>query len=288
MPDDSIQVVLLGRGYFLETTKKGGQKGQKIYMEASFHPDPGTPVSLPSIDDPWSTDAPSVKVVNIFMEYLNQDTNCGRTWTVSYQNDITENDETVINPDEEDLQTTIELGAELISFQPPADVWHWYAGGPAITIPIGIHINTAVVKVYRTIWNNKLDKFMEINFQKMGKINSDLFWGIPNYMLLYEGSNLQETRDDNGNRIWKAEMVFTFRTVTGDYTMGSACGEEGGLDGWNWVLREDSTMATTPWGKPYMSAAIPSKMFLYQATEFAPLLTAAGKPVTFPDLNWMA
>jgi len=75
--------------------------------------------------------------------------------------------------------------------------------------------------------------------------------------------------------------------VTGDFTMGKPCAEEGGLDGWNWVLREDATMALTPWGKPYMQAADPGKMFLYQATAFAPLLTAAGRPVDFPDLNWM-
>jgi len=287
MPDDAIQVVLLSRGYFLSTDNKGGQKGQKVYHEASFNPHPDLAVSLPSIDDPFSDDAPDCLVVNIEMTYLGDSTLCGRIWTIDYVNTIVEPDTDTTNPNEEDLQTTIELGSESISYQPPANIWSWYPGGSFITMPMYARINTATVKVYRTIWNGQLDLFMAQNFYKMGKVNSDLFWGIPQYMLYYEGANLQETRDDMGGRIWKAEMTFTFRTVTGDFTMGESDAIEGGKDGWNWVIRDTDTMtATDIWGKPY-KAAPADHMFIYQAVEFKPLLTVAGKAVKFPDLSWM-
>ena len=288
MPDDAIQVVLLAKGYFLSTDQKGGQKGQKVFHEAAFNPRSDLAVSLPAIGDPFSDSAPNCLVVNIEMTYLGDTTNCGRIWTIEYLNDIQEPDEEVSNPNEEDLQTTIELGSEAISYTPPAGVWRWYAGGAEIVMPMYARINTATVKVYRTIWNNKLDLFLAQNFYKMGKINSDVFWGIPNYMLYYEGANLQETRDEDGDRIWKAEMTFTFRTVTGNFTMGKPDIVEGGQDGWNWVIRDTDTMtATEIWGKPYKTAPA-DHMFIYQATEFKPLLTVAGKTVKFPDLSWMA
>lgn len=290
MPDDSIQVVLLGRGYSLKTDKLGGQKGTKIFHEASFNPSPaGVPVSLPTIGDSFSDEADKCLAVDIEMVYLNDSTTCGRIWTINYENDITEPDIEVVSPNEEDLQTTIEVGCEQISFEPPANTWKWWTAGTDIYIktqPIFYRINTAVIKVYRTIWDNKLADFMKINFATIGHLNSDLFWDVPQFMLLYEGSNLQETRDDQGNKIWKAEMVFNFRTVTGNFTMGSADDIEGGKDGWNWVLQLNADMTNSPWNKPYRDAGAGHK-FLYENADFATLLTAAGKPVTFPDLNWM-
>lgn len=296
MPDNNIEVVLLGQGYGLSSDKSGGQKGQKVFHEAAFQPNPGTPVPLPTIGDPFSDDAPDCLVINIDMAYLNDTTTCGRMWTVTYQNDITEPDIEDNNPNEEDLQTTIEMGCEQISFEPPTNTWKWYGSGTYIaTQPIFYRINTATVKVYRTIWDDKLDDFMKINFNTMGRVNSDLFWGIPQTMLLYEGANLQETRSEMGKRIWKAEMVFTFRTVTGNFTMGSSQTiADGGKDGWNWVLQLNSSMTTNPWDKPYREVAVDpiwapyGKAFLYAATNFKTLLTAAGRPVSFPDMNWMS
>jgi hypothetical protein len=111
-----------------------------------------------------------------------------------------------------------------------------------------------------------------------------IFLFIPQY--LYEGSNLQETRDNSGDRIWLAEMVFTFRTVTGDFTMGQNDNTEGGRDGWNWILQLNADMTNSPWNKPYRDTGGGHK-FLYDSIDFGILLTVAGKPVTFPDLNWM-
>lgn len=289
-----IEVVLLSHNYENEKTLDGNQNGTRVYMEASYHPKPGNDiVYLPDTGDSWSLDYPELKVKTSNQTYVGDSTNCGRIWTLTYGSvPVTYS----AGGDEAEYQTNIELGAEAVTFEPKGEIWKWYYAGSEvyITAPLFFIVSTMTIKLYRTIFNGSLDSFMSRSLYCVGKCNGDVFYKIPDYMLLYEGANLQEGRGDLGQRIWKAELSFKWRSVTGFWEWNTKSSEEGGTDGWNWIMQDNTKGRTdkyTPWSKPYFDDPITAgHKFLYGSVAtktLKELLTVGGPDTGFPDLGWM-
>jgi len=293
-----IEVVLLSQKY--QTTKNydGSQSGTRVYHEASYHPNSaGKIVYLPDQGDSWSVEAPDLKVVTIEQTYLQDRTECGRLWTLNYTNiDMTysasggeEDPEATAN--EKDFRTSIELGVENVTFEVNAGVWKWYDTDlPCSNKVIPVPVSISTIKLYRTIYGTQLWAFNEMDFFAHGKCNKGLFYNIPSWMLLYRGANLLEKKGEFGERIWDAELIFDFRSVTGNFVWGEGDLTDGGLDGWNWIVREDKDMAKGMFGKQYYIDNAGNKQFLYKSTSAASLkdlLIVGGPAIKFPDLAWM-
>jgi hypothetical protein len=279
----NLQVVPLTKSWTF-SIDEAGQRGTRLYLEASYHPSPGgTAVALPCIYDKWSTDFPLCLARNISVRHLGDNDLCGREFTVTYDSRASDfsqgqtNDAgQTVGANEFDFPLSADVNAEVTAWEKPngaAATWFWSdTGDPIEGQPIFKFSCGAEIKLLRVIYANKLDDFFKLSLEYVGKVNDDVFLGIPEGLLLYRGANLTEFRDLNGAKRWRAELVFALRVVKGDLAVTAGTQN----DGWNYILRESDG----EWEVPVNGAGAP----LYDNADFRDLLDLAKPTVRIPNL----
>ena len=191
-------------------------------------------VDLPNIGDEWSDDYPNVTLKTIDVTYINDNDNCGKRYVCSY--DGTPYEQTAVIQDSDEFPRNVSVSGEFIVWEPKDNIFKW---GSDLTVADQVvfkHVATATFRIVRVV--KDFDDYMYDVAKLLNKVNGDTFLGFPAGTVLFNGANMTEFRNRVGSRRWRAELTFTFRTVTGDF--GIPDEGQAPRDGWNYFMRNDT------------------------------------------------
>lgn len=247
------------------------QSGQRVFIDTQPSSVSSQGVDLPDFGDEWSSDYPTLTVRGISKSLLPGCQNIYK-YTVTYSNeDVLDSDE---QANDTDLPVAVSIATEVIQYEPVAQI----SPGAGIIInnncvfensgernlqPVTIRIPQITYNMYRRTSN--ITTFKNTMIEKVGKVNSETFYGIPAEQLLFQGAECEPYLNASGIRSWKIKLVFMQRIVQLNDT--SAPGyTEGATGGWNHVIRQSD-------GK-WDRVLIDGVNTIYSLTPFKPLLTS--------------
>lgn len=228
LPDSGvpIQVYELTEGWSFSVGTEGTQ-GTRVYLESTLMDPSLTTVDLPQIGDSFDSTYTSCKLKSIQVTLVNNSSSCGKKYTCNYDGKPYSEQ---VQLGEADLPKSVDIGGELLSFVIKSPGCKWNSDGKQVEQPIYKRETLVVYRMSRKI--SDFDDFMDAVKANVNKINDDTFFDCKKHMLLFNGATLQEYFDNYGVKRWKADLQWTYRSVTGDSTAGK--------DGWRYVLREDT------------------------------------------------
>lgn len=166
----------------------------------------------------------------------------------------------------DNLPCQMEWGAEEVEIETDLDItsenygkttgWQWE--GTAITVkqPMRAFVISGSVLCLQKV--SDITTYNAVALTKLGKLNSEVYWGFPINSLMYVGHTGREEYDNAGNKKWSVDMQFAFK-LSFDSSHTALMGV------WNYLLRKD----TGEWAKPVRTS---DSSALYSSTIFTPLL----------------
>ena len=292
----AVPVVQLTQNFNFEM-HESGQRGTRVFVDASVRPDLSSE-DLPAIGSGWSDDYSGCRLRNIRVTYIQDNDNCGRRFECVYDtqsnddsNALTNQSGAGVTNDVTKLACQVDAGSDSVTWEPWEEpsasrfptgtkfTHKWTAApgaGQDVKQLVFKRTITGQFSVERIIKDSKFRDWLEKSWSKTGKLNDAEFFQFPAGTLLYTGCQMAKTWTQFGTstkREWKGNLIFIYKSVTGSPTAG--------LDGWNWILRED----TGEWNKPQMKTVPAGQSgFLYESADFSELLTFGGWDVTLPTM----
>jgi hypothetical protein len=211
--------------------------GTRVYVDAALLPH-DTPVNLPELYDYWSTTYPTLFVTNITERYLPG--GCGKeyiveysftgdakiTYTSEYPETMQISSEYGVTNDSGEIKYSggvVVAGAESVTVGKAgaADVikarnhWKWPDGVLATDLRRSLKGAVIQYTIPRQIFPGKMDEFVKLSMQTMGKINNNTFQEFAEGSVLYIGAQAQEGIAPDGSKKWNVELRFKIRVVNG-------------------------------------------------------------------------
>lgn len=140
--------------------------------------------------------------------------------------------------DPSDLPVTMEYAGEFVLVQPNSlndSQWLWKDNHEGVIDPICFKVNQVTMRLQRFVPNDAIDTF-HINCRRSsGHVNKEfgdftLPGGGGKGCWLFGSATTEMFRNHNDEKMWRAELLFTYRDPDGL-----------DVDGWNKILRRDGT-----------------------------------------------
>jgi len=237
------------------TISDSGVIGTRVYLETTAAM-PVASTTLPKLGSTWDSDYPFVTLKTITITYINDNDNCGRLFTCSY--DGSPYTQTAEPLSSEELPKNVSVTGELVSWEPTKSSYKWL-DGVAVAQPVFVQVANAEITVTRVV--KDFDAYMAQVFFCTNLCNDSELFGFPEGALMFAGADMTEFKNKMGNKRWKADLKFVARKCQGDIAAGAS-----DPDGWGWTfqLRED----TGKWDEPKLQ---PAGKALYAVTDLTVL-----------------
>lgn len=266
---DPISVIPMMESWQI-TQEQYAITGTKVYIEDLG--DSALAVDLPNIGDSWD-DGDYVNLLLISKQttytgdyYKDADNRCARKFLCTYSGSTYIQTADALSSD--DLPMSLSTGAQITNFEPnPADnIWKWDSDNEPVAQVIGMREVITNIQFVRAI--KDFSDFNTCVQQRIGQLNASEFKGYPIGTVLFEGVDLDEYRNANGRKRWRATLKFTARRVT--YNDAAPTGNNPPNDGWCHIIRD----STGVWDVPYwMDGGVQAYSYLF--ADFNVLFTIA-------------
>lgn len=241
-----------------------GYTGTRTFTNAD---NSATPVTLPKVGDTWKSTAGyptdnniqssvyDILIVRTVTRTLLSPGCLHFKWSVDYS--TKDEDNYGGTTSENDLPVSIRMGAEMITWTPPAKYasnFKWRDATGYITSANNTNIQQNLQRLINittytfTRRVTELTSFKLANYRSIGRINSSTFYGLPRGLLLYQGADIDSYKDNNGRQSWLAKLTFAQRITSPGRLIDSKTGGFAAteVDGWQYALRESDGAFSRP------------------------------------------